>query len=135
MELTKMEVEVIRVALPRNQRGHGKPFPGHKKKVIGIMAINQYNTKRNPEGGYKKLGDQGYMTVEDFENKRYSRYGLKEYFDNLGKAELTESVISQNSELQETVMSKDAEIQKLKDQLAALESAKKKPEVKKEEVK
>lgn len=109
-EVNDRQVKVVRVALPKNLRASGKNFPGLKYYVVGKkVAENKI-----------KIGDQGVMTVDDYEAKNYAPYGLKEYFEGAGKVQMIGTVIEENSQLQSVVMNKDAEIEKLKAQLAAL---------------
>ena len=114
------EVEIVRVALPKILRKSGKKFAGIKHSIVGRGVINLHNTKENPNAGFIKLGDEGWMTKADYEAKDYAKYGLKSYFENEGKAELVNSISAENSELQDNLMAKDAEIEKLKAQLAGL---------------
>lgn len=117
-------VKAIRVALPLNLRNSGKKFPGTKEQEIGRSMTVGKDAK-------KKLGNQGWMTLEDYEAKNYGPYGLKEYFENAGKAEMVDTVLKENSELQNVVLDKDAKIAELERQL--IEATKKKPKT--EEVK
>lgn len=111
--MEKNTVKAIRVALPLNLRSSGKKFPGIKEQEIGRGQTIGKDAK-------KKLGNQGWMTLEDYEAKNFGPYGLKEYFENMGKAEMVGAVLKENDQLQTAVLDKDKEIAELKAKLEAL---------------
>lgn len=110
------EVAVIRVALPKTLRGSGKTFGKIQEFTLGRQVIT------DPKGK-AKIGKEGVMTLEDWNNKNYAPYGLTEYFATEGKAQLSAAIVGENSALQDQLLEKDAEIAKLKAALEASASA------------
>jgi hypothetical protein len=102
------EVLIMKVALPKILRHTNKLPPSLRYNIIGKKFIIGLKTDKNPNAGYQILGDDGWMIEEDYLNKDFAKYGLKEYFERSGKVAQANALAAENSNLQEAVLTKDA---------------------------
>lgn len=117
-----MKVEIIKVAPPASLRNNTKyKFRGGKTSHVDArLLIDKKTTSTTVQITAKeRLGREGFMTVEDYEAKRFNLYGLQEYFDANPVAQI-DSLQATNTALQDELVQRDKEIMELRAKAAQL---------------